>query len=41
MSIWDSFFNYYMKGTQKSNDWSLTDKEHWAKTGWLKGKKPW
>lgn len=26
---------------QKSSDWNPADREHWAKHGWLSGKKPW
>jgi len=26
---------------QKSSNWNPTDREHWAKNGWLHGKTPW
>jgi len=30
-----------LKGIQKGNEWNPTDRDYWAKQGWLDGKKPW
>ena len=35
------FMFQMMRLSQKKNDWNPTDKEHWAKNGWLGKKRPW
>ncbi|MFZ2538231.1 MAG: methylated DNA-protein cysteine methyltransferase [Oscillospiraceae bacterium] len=30
-----------MRLSQKSNEWNITDKNHWEENGWLNKKRPW